>query len=285
MTNPQRWQANNMPTNREVYFSLLKENNKYLNKSVIVSLLADASGFSDRMDLYVNFDKEVKNTERLFVNVDLVKKGIPFQYVLGYSYFLGHKINVDKNVLIPRQETEQLTVDTLVFIKNNFKDEPFVLVDVCTGSGAIAHAFEVEAPNATIYATDISKAALKVAKTNISKVKLLEGNLVDPLIDNNIKVDVLICNPPYIENEKNIDEQVYKYEPHLALLAKPGTRCYEEIFSKADKVMNKHYLMAFEIEEDMEKPLIELMNKYLDGVTYRFHKDIYGKTRFLYIIK
>ena len=120
MTNPQRWQVNNVPTNREVYFSLLKENNKYLNKSVIVSLLADASGFLDRMDLYVNFDKEVKNTERLFVNVDLVKKGMPFQYVLGYSFFLGHKINVDKNVLIPRQETEQLTVDTLVFIKNNF---------------------------------------------------------------------------------------------------------------------------------------------------------------------
>ena len=285
MTNPQRWQVNNVPTNREVYFSLLKENNKYLNKSVIVSLLADASDFSDRMDLYTNFDKEVKNTERLFVNVDLVKKGIPFQYVLGYSYFLGNKINVNKDVLIPRQETEQLTVDTLVFIKNNFKEEKFTLADVCTGSGAIACAIEKEAPNAIIYATDISKEALKVAKTNVNKVKLLEGNLVDPLIEKGIKLDVLVCNPPYIENEKNIDEQVYKYEPHLALLAKPGTKYYEEIFSKADKVMNEHYLMAFEIEEDMEKPLIELMNKYLDGATYRFHKDIYGKTRFLYIIK
>ena len=274
-----------MPTNREVYFSLLKENNKYLNKSVIVSLLADASGFLDRMDLYVNFDKEVKNTERLFVNADLVKKGMPFQYVLGYSFFLGHKINVDKNVLIPRQETEQSTVDTLVFIKNNFKDEPFVLADVCTGSGAIACAIASEAKNAKIYATDISKEALKVAKTNVKDVELLEGNLVDPLIERNIKLDVLICNPPYIENESNIDEQVFKYEPHLALLAKPGTICYEEIFSKAHQVMNEHYLMAFEIEEDMEKPLIELMNKYLDGATYRFHKDIYGKTRFLYIIK
>ncbi len=275
-----------MPTNREVYFHLLKENNKYLNKSVIVSLLADANGFDDRMILYSNFDKEVKDTEHLFALVDQVKKGIPYQYVLGYSYFLGNKIIVNKDVLIPRQETEQLTVDVLVFINNTFKkNESPVIADVCTGSGAIACALEKELPNAKIYATDISKEALNVAKQNVRNVQLLEGNMVDPLIEQGIKLDVLVCNPPYIQNEKRIDEQVWKYEPHLALLANPGTKYYEEIFSKAEMIMKEHYLMAFEIEEDMEKPLIELMNKYLDGVTYRFHKDIYDKMRFLYIIK
>lgn len=286
MINPQKWQVNNVPSNREVYFSLIKENNKYLNKSVVTSLLADANGFDDKMALYLNFDKQVKDPERLFNNVDQVRKGLPFQYVLGYSYFLGNKVVVNKSVLIPRQETEQLTVDTMVFIKNNYrKDEKIVVADVCTGSGAIATAIEREIPNVDVYATDISKEAIEVAKKNCQRTTIFEGNLVDPLIKNNIKVDVLICNPPYIENEKNIDEQVYKYEPHLALLAKPGTKCYEEIFSKADQFMKEHYLMSFEIEEDMEKPLIALMNKYLDGVTYRFHKDIYGKTRFLYIIK
>lgn len=275
-----------MPTNREVYFQLLKQNNKYLNKSVIISLLADANNIDDRMVLYSNFDKEVKDIEHLFVNVEQVKNGIPFQYVLGYSFFLGHKIHVNKNVLIPRQETEQLTVDTLVYLKKTFKpgDKP-TIADVCTGSGAIARAIECEIPEAKIYATDISKEALSVAKNNLKNVELLEGNLLDPLIDKKVKLDVLICNPPYIENSDNIDEQVWKYEPHLALLAKPGTRCYEEIFRNANKVMNNNYLMAFEIEEDMEKPLIQLMNKYLDGCTYRFHKDIYDKIRFLYIIK
>ena len=275
-----------MPTNREVYFHLLKENNKYLNKSVIVSLLADANGFDDRMILYSNFDKEVKDTEHLFACVEQVKKGIPYQYVLGYSYFLGNKIVVNKDVLIPRQETEQLTVDVLVFINNTFKkNESPVIADVCTGSGAIACAIEKEIPNAQIYGTDISKEALEVAKQNVNKVQLLKGNMVDPLIEKGIKLDVLICNPPYIQNENRIDEQVWKYEPHLALLANPGTKYYEEIFSKANLIMKEHYLMAFEIEDDMEKPLIELMNKYLDGVTYRFHKDIYDKMRFLYIIK
>lgn len=275
-----------MPTNREVYFHLLKENNKYLNKSVIVSLLADASGFDDRMDLYTNFDKEVKDTEHLFACVEQVRQGVPYQYVLGYSYFLGNKIIVNKDVLIPRQETEQMTVDTIVFLKKVFSpNETPVVADVCTGSGAIAAAIEHDVPNAKIYATDISDDALDVTVKNVKNVELMQGNLVDPLIENHIKLDVLICNPPYIENESNIDEQVWKYEPHLALLAKPRTKCYEYIFSKAHLLMKKHYLMAFEIEEDMEKPLIELMNKYLEGCTYRFHKDIYDKVRFLYIIK
>lgn len=275
-----------MPTNREIYFQLLKENNKYLNKSVIVSLLADASDFEDRIILYSNFDKEVKDTERLFNNISEVKNGVPYQYVLGYSFFLGHKIIVDKNVLIPRQETEQLTVDLIVFLKRFFKDDDaIVIADVCTGSGAIAVALENEIKNAKIYASDISAEALDVARQNVQKTELLQGNMLDPFIKKDIKLDVLVCNPPYIENKSRIDDQVWKYEPHLALLAKPGTKYYEEIFKNADKVMNNHYLMAFEIEDDMEKPLIELMNKYLDGVTYRFHKDLYNKTRFLYIIK
>ena len=275
-----------MPTNRELYFHLLKENNKYLTKSIIVSLLTDANDFSDRMDLYTHFDNEVKDAEHFFSCVDDVKKGIPYQYVLGYSFFLGNKIIVDKNVLIPRQETEQLTVDTIVFLKKVFQNDDIpVVADVCTGSGAIAAAIEKEIPDAKIYATDISSEAIAIAAKNVKNVELLHGNLIDPLIERNIKLDVLICNPPYIENTETIDEQVWKYEPHLALLANPGTKCYEEIFKKAHLIMNSHYLMAFEIEEDMEKPLIELMNKYLDDCTYRFHKDIYGKTRFLYIIK
>ena len=275
-----------MPTNREIYFKLLKENNKYLNKSVIVSLLTDANEFFDRMTLYSNFDKEVKNIEKFFNDVEDVKKGIPYQYVLGYAEFLGHRINVNKNVLIPRQETEQLTVDTIVYLKrftNTYDD--CVIADVCTGSGAIARAIEEEFPKAKIYATDISPEAIEVAKSNLQKTEVLQGNLVDPLIEKGIKLDVLVCNPPYIDKVDQIDEQVFKYEPHLALLANPSTKFYEEIFSKADKVMNEHYLMAFEIDEDMEKPLIELMNKYLEGANYRFHKDIYNKMRFLYIIK
>ena len=274
-----------MPTNREIYFQLLKENNKYLSKSVIVSLLADANDFDDRMTLYKDFDKEVKNIDRVFANAERVKNGEPYQYVLGYSYFLGQKILLDENVLIPRQETEQLTVDTLVYLKDKLLDSDAVIADVCTGSGAIASVIEKEMPRASIFATDISEKALEIAAKNVNRTKLLLGNLVDPLIERNIKLDVLICNPPYIENEERIDEQVWKHEPHLALLANPGTKCYEEIFSKHKQLMKEHFLMAFEIEDDMEEKLTSLINKYIDKCEYRFDKDIYNKTRFLYIIK
>ena len=275
-----------MPTNREIYFKLINEDNKYLNKNVIISLLVDANKYDDRMVLYGNFDKEVADIEHLLINVDLVKKGVPYQYVIGYSYFLGNKIIVNKDVLIPRQETEQLTVDTIVYLKKAFQpNQTPIIADICTGSGAIANAIEKEIPNSKLYATDISLYALKVAKKNLKRTELLCGNLLDPLIDKKVKLDVLICNPPYIENIENIDPQVWNYEPHLALIASPATKCYEEIFKNAYLVMNEHYLMAFEIEEDMEKPLIDLMNKYLIGCTYRFHKDMYDKTRFLYIIK
>ena len=274
-----------MPTNREIYFQLIKENNKYLNKNVITSLLVDANGFSNTMDLYKNFDIEVKNIDKFNRYLDEVKNGIPYQYVLGYSFFLGEKIIVDKNVLIPRQETEELVASTLVYLKSNFSDGVVTIADICTGSGVIASYLEKEMPRASIYATDISEDALKVAKKNAKKAKLLLGNMVDPLIEKNIKLDVLICNPPYIENKDRIDEQVWNNEPHLALLANPGTKYYEEILSKYESIMKDHFLIAFEIEDDMEEKLTSLIKKYINKCEYRFDKDIYNKTRFLYIIK
>lgn len=138
-----------MPTNREIYFQLLNEKHKYLNKNVIISLLADANGVDDRIVLYDNFDKEVPNYNSLLNKIELVKSGMPYQYVLGYTYFLGQKNVVNKDVLIPRQETEQLTVDTIVYLRKTMKENDFpVIADVCTGSGAIACAIKKAIPNA-----------------------------------------------------------------------------------------------------------------------------------------
>lgn len=275
-----------MPTNRQIYFDLLKENNKYLNRDVIVNLLMFANNFEERTKLYSNFDAEIADFSLLNRLIDEVKKGVPYQYVLGFSYFLGSKIKVNNNVLIPRQETEQLVMDSITFIHEMFKDKNNIsIADICTGSGAIANILESKFAGAKIYASDISQEALEVAKENTNNVTLMKGNLIDPFIEKKIQLDVLICNPPYIEKVERIDEQVFKYEPHLALLASPGTKCYEEIFKKSHLIMNEHFLMCFEIEEDMQDSLTNLMNKYLIGCTYIFRKDLYDKTRFLYIIK
>ena len=278
-----------MPSNREIYFELLKKNNEYLNKSAIVTLLMDASGFTDRMAFYNHFNDEIKNLAKLQQNAEKVENGEPLQYVLGYAYFLGDQYKVNPDVLIPRQETEQLVIETTLYIKKLFNgEEDFVLGDVCTGSGCIAAAMKKQFKGCKVYASDISKAALKVAKENIKDldIELLEGNILDPFIKKGIRLDVLMCNPPYIDKVETIDKQVYKYEPHLALLANPSTKFYEEIFKKIPEVMNeKHFLATFEIGEDMDEALTDLVEKYFQEVRYKIGKDMYGKSRFLYIIK
>lgn len=278
-----------MPTNREVYFDLLNKNNEYLTKSTIVTLLMDASDFDDRMKFYSHFNDEVKNYAKLQQNAEKVANGEPLQYVLGYAYFLGDRYIVNPDVLIPRQETEQLVIETTLYIKKLFNgEEDFVLADVCTGSGCIAAALKKQFKGSKVYASDISKECLKVASKNTKglDIELLEGNLLDPFIEKGIKLDALVCNPPYIRDVKTIDKQVYKYEPHLALLANPSTKFYEELFQKMPEAMNEtHFLATFEIGEDMDEALTDLVEKYFQEVRYKIAKDMYGKSRFLYIIK
>lgn len=278
-----------MPTNREKYFELTKICNRYLTKSVVVSLLMDASGFEDRTAFYGHFNDEIKDLERFNSNVERVANGEPLQYVLGYAYFLGHKIGVNPSVLIPRQETEQLVIETTLYIKKLFEGmEDFILADVCTGSGCIAYAMKKQFPGCEVYASDISPEALSTAVDNCvdESICFLEGNLLEPLMKLGIKPEVLICNPPYIETKNTIDEQTWKYEPHLALLANPKTKFYEQIFQQIPDALNeKHWLAAFEIGEDMDEELTALVEKYFDGVRYKIQKDIYGKSRFLFLIK
>ena len=278
-----------MPSNRESYFDLLKLENRYLSKSVVVSLLMDASGYEDRMVFYTHFNDEVKNYDRLKQNSDRVANGEPLQYVLGYTYFLGHKVIVNKDVLIPRQETEQLVIETTLYIKRLFNgEEDFVLADVCTGSGCIALAMKEQFKGSTVLASDISKEALEIANKNFEgkNIEVLQGNLLEPFIEKGIKLDVLMCNPPYIGDMSTIDMQTWKHEPHLALLAEPKTKFYEEIFKKMPEVMNEtHYLATFEIGEDMDEEITDLVEKYFKEVRYKIGKDMYGKSRFLYIIK
>ena len=139
-----------------------------------------------------------------------------------------------------------------------------------------------------IYVSDIDEDCLKVAmensKTHNLEVNALQGDLLSPFIEQGIKLDVLICNPPYIGDPSTIDEQVWKYEPHKALLAEPKTAFYEKIFQDADKIMNKDALLAFEIGEDMSSELSDLVEQYFPNSAYKISKDMYGKYRFLYIM-
>lgn len=278
-----------MPTNREIYFSLYKENNKYLPRNVINALLRFVNNFQDNITLYKNFDIECEDYDELVKYIDRIKEGEPYQYVIGKAPFIDLTFNVNPSVLIPRQETEELVIGTKVMIDKMFPPFPsLTIADVCTGSGVIGIYLKRMFKLSTVYLTDIDEECLKVAESNSKMhhlpVNCIQGDLLSPLIEQNIKLDVLVCNPPYIGDKSTIDEQVWKYEPHKALLANPKTEFYERIFKDADKVMKENALLAFEIGEDMEDEICVLVENYFPNSAYKLSKDMYGKMRFLFIM-
>ena len=267
---------------RQIYFSLQKENNRFLSESVIKEYLCFVGIFSDFTDFFIHIDDEI-NFDYDNEKLQLLREGKPVQQVTGYQYFCGHKIIVDENVLIPRQETETLVELMRKKIDEKYGDKTIDLLDLCSGSGAIGFSLSNEHVNLTL--SDISNDALAVSKKNapnfrFNKVSFVQGDLFENI---NNRFDVIVCNPPYIENENNIDEQVYKYEPLLALLAKPGYIFYERILKEVKHYLKESYLIAFEIEEDMEDKLTELIKQYLPNSNFYFNKDICNKTRFVII--
>ena len=107
--------------------------------------------------------------------------------------------------------------------------------------------------------------------------------MLKPFIDKGIHLDVIVCNPPYIEDIGTIDKKTWEQEPHLALLAKPCTFFYEQLLKDHQKVANSGYGLLFEIGEDMENAMTKLIKKYCPNSRYIFKKDIYDKTRFVFI--
>ena len=157
-------------------------------------------------------------------------KGEPVQYIVGNVNFYGYELDVNKNVLIPRRETEELVEEV---IKRSQEFNNPTIIDVGTGSGAIAISLSREL-NSHIYASDISKKALEVAFKNAIKteanVTFLEGDMLMPYIKKDIKVDIIVSNPPYIKENETIEDVVKNNEPSLALYAKNnGLEFYDSI--------------------------------------------------------
>ena len=277
-------------TYREKFFELKKLNNKYLNQNVIKSLLIDSGNFSDFINLLNHFDEPITNIVKLNSNIDRVISGEPYQYVLGYAYFVNANYKVNKDVLIPRQETEELAVGALNMIVKLFgKDPKITIVDIGTGSGILGIYLKEYFSKSHVICTDISDNSLKIAVENAKLhnvvIDFRLGDSIKP-IENEKNVSVIISNPPYIKDESTVSEETLKWEPHLALFAKPYTKFYEEIMSLMDTyVLSDQFLFAFEIGEDMVDDLTHIIESKYKDIAYKFEKDIYNKPRFLYIVK
>lgn len=274
-------------TIREFYkiYSQKYKDNKYLNDICLRTLIVKNEGIKDMSTFFLCFDDELKKESKIIKDIQRVINGEPYQYVINEAEFYGLKLYVDKNVLIPRLETEEL-VDTLIYRYLNINYN-YVVADIGTGSGCIALAMKKHIQNANVFAIDISEKAVNVAKLNASKLQLninvLQGDLLSPLINKNLKVDVLISNPPYIKNKNEVDENVLNYEPHLALFAKNGVDFYELILKDSFKVLNKKAIIAFEFNYDQKDELNEIIKKYYPQSKVDFYKDAGNKWRYVII--
>ena len=244
-----------------------------------------------KVNLYLDIDKEVNpDVYELFTKgMERIMNNEPMNYVLGYSYFYGYRFIVNDGVLIPRPETEELVGLILGKYDEYFNDQPVDLCDVGTGSGAIAIALKKEEDKLNVYASDISEDALKVARLNAqnndAKVEFFQGSMLEPFIERDIKVDILVSNPPYIKTVETIEASVYDYEPHVALFGgEDGLKFYREILENAHKVLKPKGFIFFEMGYDLKDSLSALAKEYYPESRIEVYKDINGKDRMMMIV-
>ncbi|MDY3930725.1 MAG: peptide chain release factor N(5)-glutamine methyltransferase [Erysipelotrichaceae bacterium] len=261
-------------------------------RETVMAYLVELSQ-QERYNLYANFREEMPEDLRNSFEAGMARilKQEPMAHVLGYSWFYGYKFIVNEDVLIPRPETEELCANILARMDQYFsKNETIYCVDVGTGSGAIAITLCKEEPHVHMMATDISQEALvtarKNAQMNEADVQFMAGDMLQPLIEKHIRVDVLVCNPPYIPQEEKMEKSVVDFEPHVALFGgEDGLKFYREIFADCQKVLKDKAFMAFEMGWDQRERMSQLVEKTLPGWKYEILKDMNGKDRMLFVYR
>ena len=215
-------------------------------------------------------DKYIKNVKRLIL-------GEPLQYITGRQEFMKLNFLVTKDVLIPRSDTEIL-VENVIKIAENISNP--VILDLCTGSGAIAVSLAKYIKNVHIYAVDISSKAIQIAKKNAelngvkNNIDFIESNLFDKLKDK--KFDIIVSNPPYIETDtiKTLSKEVQK-EPKLALDGgKDGLEFYRKISEDGYKFLNRQLYLCLEIGYNQKISVKQILEKKKRYVNIKCIKDL-----------
>ena len=240
-------------------------------------------------ELLLNKEKEItKKEEKDFKNISKkLERGLPLQYITKKAYFIDSDYYVNKNVLIPRPETEFLVEETYNIIKKEFNNKKIDILDIGTGSGIIAISLKKKNSDFNVIATDISKKAIHVAKKNAKKNKTHVEFINTDLYKNiNKKFDVIISNPPYIkENSNNVEKIVKDNEPHIALYGgKDGLDYYERILKNINNIIKEKYIIAFEIGENQGKSIEKIAKKYLKDIKVIIKKDFNNFDRYIFII-
>lgn len=246
----------------------------------------DSQRIAREISEFLNRNKRAKE-EKIFNRLHLSE---PWEYIRGNCEFCNIPFTVTKDTLIPRVETEQMVYDSLEYIKE-FKIKN--IIDVGTGTGCIAISIAklLNKKGSSIYATDISKKALKIAKENElnilkkESIRWIHTNLLED-IPTLKEPTLLLANLPYIPTKqyKKLDKSVLKYEPKTALDGgQTGLDIYEELFTQIQTKGIDLKIIYIETEESIYKKTIALAKKYFPKRKVTGKKDCYDTNRFILI--
>lgn len=257
------------------------EYSKYERKVLLEEVLG-----CNYMYMLTNPEEEVSSDKQAHY-LDYIKKRCehyPLQYLLGYAHFMDYTFLVNENVLIPRNDTEIL-VELVNEILNKKEGEKVSLLDLCCGSGCIGISLKLYHKDILLTLSDVSKEALEVTRKNLEKhnvtANVVCGNLFSGISS---KMDMIVCNPPYIEKDviNTLSIEVKEYEPHLALDGGiDGLDFYRQITKDSLNHLNKQGFLFFEIGYNQGSAVKHLMeeNGFFDVF---IKKDYAGLDRVVY---
>ncbi|MFC6175977.1 peptide chain release factor N(5)-glutamine methyltransferase [Companilactobacillus huachuanensis] len=263
-------------------FSMLKDQNKFPEDAQY--LMEELSGFNyTQLQLHRN-DYVPNDIWRKFRDgLARLMMDEPVQYILGYAYFMDRNFSVNQNVLIPRQDTEEMVQQII----EEHGPEQKSICDIGTGSGIIAVTLGLEFPDDEILATDISNDALQVAELNsenyqTNNIFFEQSDLFESIEPQ--KFDIIVSNPPYIaeDEKKDMDISVIKYEPDLALYGQDnGLEFYENITKKVQNYLSDAGILYMEFGFRQKNAIKQIFCDNLPNYVVEFHKDISGNYRYL----
>lgn len=259
---------------------------EHLTQGTVLDLLARVTG-REKSWLMAHREGTISESEQqqYLHYLQRASEGEPVAYIIGTAQFFDLELTVTPDVLIPRPETEELVSEVLEWCRQQV--QPLAIVDVGTGSGAIAIMLARELPEAKVYATDISQAALQIAEANANhtlgtqRIAFLESDLLTNLP---VDVDVIVANLPYIAAHDLPDLEVAQWEPVLALDGGPdGLDLIQRLLGQTHNHLRKTALIALEIGYDQGVPIVALCEQHFPNARTRLLQDFAGQDRLVLV--
>ncbi|CEQ09620.1 N5-glutamine S-adenosyl-L-methionine-dependent methyltransferase [[Clostridium] sordellii] len=249
-------------------------------------LLQKALGDVDRLYIQLNLDRKLSDEELKCFNEMINDRlnGRPIAYIVKNKEFMALDFYVEEGVLIPRPDTEPL-VEEVIELSKGMKDVN--IVDIGTGSGAISVSLAKYIKNSYVYSLDISDKALSIGKKNAvnnevdDKIEFIKSDVFTGIKDRNLKLDIIVSNPPYIKKEdiKTLHTQVKDYEPYIALEGgEDGLDFYRTITEESLKYLKSNGILAFEVGHDQANDVCTIMENHGYKKIYT-KKDLQGIDR------